>query len=73
MLSSLAQFLSVRKTIPITVEHLVFLLIASQGCIVFHFGTKLVDEKTVTAGGRVFTVVGLVISLPEAVRNAYKG
>lgn len=41
--------------------------------IVFHAGTKLVDGKVVTAGGRVFTVVGMGDTLVEAVDRAYLG
>ncbi|EXJ82610.1 phosphoribosylamine-glycine ligase [Capronia epimyces CBS 606.96] len=42
-------------------------------CLLFHSGTKLDEKRIVTAGGRVFTVVGLGDTLPEAVSNAYRG
>ncbi|EXJ90856.1 phosphoribosylamine-glycine ligase [Capronia coronata CBS 617.96] len=42
-------------------------------CLIFHSGTKLDGECIVTAGGRVFTVVGLGGTLAEAVSNAYRG
>ncbi|KIV83333.1 phosphoribosylamine-glycine ligase [Exophiala sideris] len=46
---------------------------APQDCLIFHAGTKLVEDEIVTSGGRVFTVVGLGKTLPEAVDNAYQG
>ena len=42
-----------------------------DGAIVFHCGTKLVDGKTVTSGGRVLSVTGLGATLRTAVDNAY--
>ena len=39
--------------------------------IVFHCGTKEVDGKVVTAGGRVLSVTGLGATLREAVDRAY--
>ncbi len=39
--------------------------------VIFHAGTRLVDGKVVTSGGRVLTVVGLGASLEEARDRAY--
>ena len=39
--------------------------------IVFHCGTKVEDDKVVTAGGRVLSVTGLGATLREAVDRAY--
>ena len=41
--------------------------------LVFHCGTKKVDGRIVTAGGRVLSVTGLGANLREAVDNAYAG
>ena len=41
--------------------------------LVFHAGTKLVDGKVVTAGGRVLGVTGLGPNLREAIEAAYRG
>ena len=41
--------------------------------LVFHCGTKMVDGRVVTAGGRVLSVTGLGANLREAVNNAYAG
>jgi phosphoribosylamine--glycine ligase len=41
------------------------------GVIVFHAGTKLADDKVVTAGGRVLSVVALGETLPRAREAAY--
>ena len=41
--------------------------------LVFHCGTKMVDGRVVTAGGRVLSVTGLGANLREAVDNAYAG
>jgi len=38
----------------------------------FHAGTKLIDGKVVTSGGRVINVVGFGSSLIEAVETAYR-
>ena len=43
------------------------------GLIVFHAGTKEVDGKVVTAGGRVLNVVGLGRDVHEARDRAYAG
>ncbi|MGB0404711.1 MAG: phosphoribosylglycinamide synthetase C domain-containing protein, partial [Fusobacterium sp.] len=40
--------------------------------IVFHMGTKEVDGKLYTNGGRVLIVVGKGNNLEEAKRNAYR-
>ncbi len=39
---------------------------------VFHAGTKMSDDKVVTAGGRVLCVVGLGNSVTEAQKKAYQ-
>lgn len=48
-------------------------LTADPDCIIFHSGTRLEDGHIVTAGGRVFTMVGLGETLKEAVSHAYQG
>lgn len=45
---------------------------AVSRAIVFHCGTKAVDGKVVTSGGRVLSVTALGKDLREAVDNAYK-
>ena len=40
--------------------------------MVFHCGTKAVDGKVLTAGGRVLSVTGMGATLREAVDTAYK-
>ncbi len=47
--------------------------LADNPALVFHCGTKEVDGKVVTSGGRVLSVTGLGASLREAVDNAYAG
>ena len=42
-----------------------------DGALVFHAGTKSVDGKVVTAGGRVLNVVGRGADLAGAARQAY--
>ena len=44
-----------------------------EGTKVFHAGTKLVDGKAVTAGGRVLCVCALGDSVADAQRRAYEG
>ena len=44
----------------------------SSPALVFHAGTKLVDNKIVTDGGRVLAVTGRGKSLQEAKKNAYQ-
>jgi phosphoribosylamine-glycine ligase len=39
--------------------------------IVFHAGTRVTDDKVVTAGGRVLSVVALAETLPRAREIAY--
>jgi len=46
---------------------------AATGCLVFHAGTKIVDGRLVTAGGRVLAVTGLGTTLADAARLAYHG
>jgi phosphoribosylamine--glycine ligase len=43
-----------------------------SGVEVFHAGTKLEQEKLVTAGGRVLNVCATGVSLREALRSAYQ-
>lgn len=45
---------------------------AAEGAIVFHAGTKAVDDGIVTAGGRVLSVTGLGGTMREAVDKAYE-
>lgn len=42
-----------------------------QDVIVFHAGTKKVDDKYLTSGGRVLGVVGLGKNLKEAIEKSY--
>jgi len=44
---------------------------AMEGVSVFHAGTKLVDGKLVTAGGRVLGVTALGPDVEESIRRAY--
>jgi phosphoribosylamine---glycine ligase len=48
---------------------------ASQvpGVTIFHSGTALADQRIVTAGGRVLTVVGTAATWPDAIDRAYQG
>lgn len=41
--------------------------------IIFHAGTRLVDERLVTAGGRVLSIAATGTTLSTAVANAYEG
>jgi len=41
------------------------------GVVVFHSGTKLVDDKIFASGGRVLGVTAIGETLQEAIRNAY--
>ena len=43
-----------------------------EGTNVFHAGTRLVDGKAVTAGGRVLCVCALGDSVADAQRRAYE-
>ena len=47
--------------------------LADNPALVFHCGTKAVDGKVVTSGGRVLSVTGMGKTLREAVNNAYAG
>lgn len=46
---------------------------AATGCLVFHAGTKVVDGRLVTAGGRVLAVTGVGATLADAAQSAYHG
>ena len=46
---------------------------AAAGAIVFHCGTKTVDGKILSSGGRVLSVTGMGATLREAVDKAYAG
>jgi len=45
----------------------------NDNIIVFHAGTKLSDNKFVTAGGRVLGVTAVGSNLDEAIKTAYEG
>ncbi len=45
----------------------------AKGCQVFHAGTKLVDDRLVTSGGRVLNVTARGATLAAAARTAYAG
>jgi phosphoribosylamine--glycine ligase len=47
-------------------------LVGRDGVVVFHAGTTLVENRTVTNGGRVLGVTGIGRSLVEARDRAYK-
>ena len=40
--------------------------------LVFHSGTKLVDDKYYTNGGRVLNVIGRDLTLDKAIKNSYE-
>ena len=44
-----------------------------SGVVTFHAGTKVVDDKLVTSGGRVLAVTGLGKNLGEAISKSIKG
>lgn len=46
---------------------------AATGCLVFHAGTKVIDGRLVTAGGRVLAITGLGATLAEAAQSTYQG
>ncbi|MDK2799697.1 MAG: phosphoribosylamine---glycine ligase [Clostridiales bacterium] len=46
---------------------------AIEGVTVFHAGTKLVNNKIVTAGGRVLGVTAVGSDLDQAIKTAYAG
>ena len=43
------------------------------GVVIFHAGTKFVDGKLTTAGGRVLAVAAVRGTLQAAVNDAYEG
>ena len=45
---------------------------AVEGALVFHAGTREVDGRVLTAGGRVLTVVGRARSYERAIETAYE-
>jgi len=44
-----------------------------ENTVLFHAGTTLSGEQTLTSGGRVLSVTGLGNSLANAIGNAYEG
>ncbi len=40
--------------------------------VVFHAGTKIIDSKLVTNGGRVLGVTSLGVNVSEAIKNSYR-
>jgi phosphoribosylamine--glycine ligase len=42
-----------------------------ENALFFHAGTKMIDDKIVTSGGRVLNAVGLGSNLQMALKNAY--
>ena len=46
---------------------------ASEGCIVFHAGTRIENGQIVTDGGRVLTVTAVGDDLQSAIDRAYSG
>jgi phosphoribosylamine--glycine ligase len=44
---------------------------AMEDVIVFHAGTATDDDKVVTAGGRVFAVTALGVTVADAIERAY--
>jgi len=45
----------------------------TEGCLVFHAGTRLKNNQVITDGGRVLGVTGVGQDLSEAVTRAYSG
>lgn len=45
----------------------------ATGCLVFHAGTKWIDDRLVTSGGRVLAVTALASTLKAAQAKAYAG
>ncbi|MCD6380017.1 phosphoribosylamine--glycine ligase [bacterium] len=43
------------------------------GCIVFHAGTAMENDKIITSGGRVLGVTAVAPTLQESLKKAYKG
>jgi phosphoribosylamine--glycine ligase len=43
-----------------------------ENTMVFHAGTRVVDKRVVTAGGRVLGVTGWASTLAEAIQRAYR-
>jgi phosphoribosylamine--glycine ligase len=58
---------SYNKGMPISGD-----LVGRDGVVVFHAGTKLEENRTVTNGGRVLGVTGISRSLAEAKDRAYQ-
>jgi len=44
----------------------------SHSAMVFHAGTKIAGNKTVTSGGRVLGITGMGGNLEEALKKAYE-
>ncbi|HBE43826.1 MAG TPA: phosphoribosylamine--glycine ligase [Bacteroidales bacterium] len=45
---------------------------STKDCIVFHAGTKMADNKVITAGGRVLAVSSLGNTIQEALEGSYR-
>ena len=45
----------------------------TEGCQIFHAGTRMEDGQVITAGGRVLNVTGTGVTLREALAAAYRG
>lgn len=45
----------------------------ATGCIVYHAGTRLKDERLITVGGRVLSVTATGRAVDQAARRAYNG
>ncbi|KAL6079274.1 Phosphoribosylformylglycinamidine cyclo-ligase [Balamuthia mandrillaris] len=46
---------------------------SASSAVVFHAGTKLMEDKLVTSGGRVLSVTAVANTLEEALDDAYRG
>ena len=53
--------------------HEIFGIRDVKDSIVFHSGTAIKNQKTITSGGRVLTVTGLGSNMTEALKKSYDG
>ena len=44
---------------------------STEETLIFHAGTKVIEDKIVTSGGRVLNVIGVGANLPSALKKAY--